>query len=388
VTALAPTLQAFFTSRLIGQRGASEHTVAAYRDIWRLLLGFAAQRTGKNPSQLDITDLDAPLIAVFLDHLEHDRGNSPRTRSSRLTAIHSISPGPRCATNRSDGCDSTSRGRTRSRPRTHEARSSRSQPSGGNAMTTGGAITGLAEAITLDWSSPVPLYFHLAQAVERAVSTGRLPPGTRLDNEFQLTDQLGLSRPTVRQAMQYLSEKGIIVRRRGVGTHVVQPKVRRPLELASLYDDLQQDGQEPATRVLSLGLVPTSDAVTGCLKVRPGSLILCAERLRSAHGQPIAIMTNYLPEGLISPTQAELEETGLYQLLREAGVTLHSATQSIGARNATPHESQLLEEKRAAALLTMTRTACDDRGLAVEYGTHVYAASRYNFELNLTSTKA
>jgi len=240
--------------------------------------------------------------------------------------------------------------------------------------------------ITLDRSSPVPLYFQLAQAVERAVESGRLSPGTRLDNEFQPAGQLGLSRPTVRQAMQYLAEKGMVVRRRGLGTRIVQPKVRRPLELSSLYDDLQHDGQEPATRVLSLGLVPASDVVASCLKVRPGSDVLCAERLRFARGQPIAIMTNYLPKGLISLTQAELEATGLYRLLRAAGVTLHSATQSIGARNVTAAESRLLEETRAAALLTMTRTAHDDGGLAVEYGTHVNSASRYNFELTLMSS--
>ena len=90
MTALAPTLQTFFTDRLIGQRGASGHTIAGYRDTWRLLLSFAAQRTGKNPCQLDIADLDAPLIAAFLDHLEHDRGNSPRTRNNRLAAIRSL----------------------------------------------------------------------------------------------------------------------------------------------------------------------------------------------------------------------------------------------------------------------------------------------------------
>jgi site-specific recombinase XerD len=90
VTALAPTLQAFFTSRLIGQRGASPNTIAGYRDTWRLLLDFAARRTGKNPCQLDIADLDAPLIAAFLDHLEQDRGNSPRTRNNRLAAIRSL----------------------------------------------------------------------------------------------------------------------------------------------------------------------------------------------------------------------------------------------------------------------------------------------------------
>jgi site-specific recombinase XerD len=90
VTALAPTLEAFFTSRLTRQRRASGHTIAAYRDTWRLLLGWAAQRAGKPPSRLDLADLDAATVATFLDHLEHDRGNSIRTRNARLAAIHSM----------------------------------------------------------------------------------------------------------------------------------------------------------------------------------------------------------------------------------------------------------------------------------------------------------
>jgi integrase/recombinase XerD len=90
MTALAPTLEAFFISRLIGEKGVSPHTIAAYRDTFRLLLCFAQARTGKQPSKLQIEDLDAPLITAFLDHLEHDRANSPRTRNARLAAIHSM----------------------------------------------------------------------------------------------------------------------------------------------------------------------------------------------------------------------------------------------------------------------------------------------------------
>jgi integrase/recombinase XerD len=98
VTALAPALQAFFTDRLTRQRRASPATISAYRDAWRLLLTYAAGRTRKQPGQLDIGDLDAPLIGDFLDHLEHDRGNSPRTRNARLAAIHSLFSyaAPRC----------------------------------------------------------------------------------------------------------------------------------------------------------------------------------------------------------------------------------------------------------------------------------------------------
>jgi site-specific recombinase XerD len=90
MSALAPLLQAFFTERLIGQREASHHTIASYRDAICLLLRFAQRRTGKAPHQLDLPDLDAPLIGAFLNHLEHERGVSVRTRNARLTAIRSL----------------------------------------------------------------------------------------------------------------------------------------------------------------------------------------------------------------------------------------------------------------------------------------------------------
>jgi integrase/recombinase XerD len=90
VTALAPVLQGFFTQRLIAQLQASGHTVAAYRDTFRLLLAFAHDRTGKAPCDLRLDDLDAALIGAFLEHLRHGRHNSARTRNARLSAIHSL----------------------------------------------------------------------------------------------------------------------------------------------------------------------------------------------------------------------------------------------------------------------------------------------------------
>ena len=86
MTALAPTLESFFTDYLICQRGASQHTIAAYRDTWRLLLGYVVQKTGLQPSDLDLTVIDAPLIGAFLTSLETERHNSPRTRNARLVA--------------------------------------------------------------------------------------------------------------------------------------------------------------------------------------------------------------------------------------------------------------------------------------------------------------
>jgi site-specific recombinase XerD len=90
MTDLAPLVQGFFTDRLMRQRQASPHTIAAYRDTVKLLLGFAHQQTGRHPAQLSLADLDAPTIGAFLHHLETSRGNSTTTRNARLAAIHSL----------------------------------------------------------------------------------------------------------------------------------------------------------------------------------------------------------------------------------------------------------------------------------------------------------
>ena len=104
--------------------------------------------------------------------------------------------------------------------------------------------------VDLDRSSPVPLYFQVAQQIERAISEGDLAPGDRLDNEISLAEQFGLSRPTMRRAIQELVDKGLLVRKRGVGTQVVHGQVTRPVELTSLFDDLTHHHQTPTTQVL------------------------------------------------------------------------------------------------------------------------------------------
>lgn len=90
MTAAAPTIQAFFLTRLGAELDASPHTVDSYRHAFRLLLTYAKARTGKNPAELDLADLDAGLISGFLDHLESERANSVGSRNTRLAAIHSF----------------------------------------------------------------------------------------------------------------------------------------------------------------------------------------------------------------------------------------------------------------------------------------------------------
>ena len=229
----------------------------------------------------------------------------------------------------------------------------------------------------------MPLYYQLAEQLEAAILAGTLTPGTRLENEVQLADRCGLSRPTVRQAIQHLVDKGLIVRKRGVGTQVVQAQVTRKIELTSLYDDLAAAQRSPRTKVLDLKTVPATDQMAKDLGLTPGSSVVRLRRLRLTASEPLAIMTNHLPADIVRLTSERLEEHGLYETLRAAGVNLRIANQTIGARGATAAEASLLDERRGAPLLTMTRTAFDDKGRAVEYGTHVYRADRYNFTLTL-----
>ncbi|MDH2426202.1 GntR family transcriptional regulator [Sphaerisporangium sp. TRM90804] len=237
--------------------------------------------------------------------------------------------------------------------------------------------------IDLDRSSPVPLYFQVAEQIAEAIRSGGLAPGARLDNEILLADRLGLSRPTIRQAIQYLVDKGLLVRKRGVGTQVVHGQVKRSVELTSLYDDLRRAGQEPTTRVLSLRPEPADEEVAAVLAVPSGTEVLRLERVRYAGGEPLALLHNWLPTGLGALTPDALRERGLYELLRAAGVRMRVANQRIGARAATPAEARLLDERRGAPLLTMVRTTYDDQGRAVEHGSHVYRASHYSLEVTL-----
>ncbi|MTD12712.1 UTRA domain-containing protein [Nakamurella sp. YIM 132087] len=237
--------------------------------------------------------------------------------------------------------------------------------------------------VDLDRSSPIPLYFQAARQIEEAISSGQLGPGTRLDNEISLADQLGLSRPTMRRAIQELVDKGLLVRKRGVGTQVVHGKVTRPVELTSLFDDLSRHHQAPRTDVLCNELIPASELVSSQLEVAVGRPVLHLRRLRWANGEPLAILENYLPEELTDIGNADLQDRGLYQVMRSRGVHIKVAKQRIGARSGLPEECQLLTERRGSPLLTMDRTTHDDTGQVVEWGHHVYRASQYSFEVTL-----
>jgi DNA-binding GntR family transcriptional regulator len=239
--------------------------------------------------------------------------------------------------------------------------------------------------VALDRSSPVPLYFQVASRLQQLIESGEMPVGGRLENEVKLADRLAVSRPTIRRAVQYLVERGVLIRKRGVGTQIVHPKIRRPVELSSLYDDLTKSGQKPRTEIRTLHVGAPADHVAEALGLGEDAEVTWIERLRFADGEPLAIMHNAVPVDVLPLRREDLEARGLYELLRAAGYAPRMASQVVGARVATSAEARMLDDVRGAPLLTMTRTAWDAGGRAVEYGSHIYRASRYSFELTLST---
>ncbi len=239
--------------------------------------------------------------------------------------------------------------------------------------------------VKLDRASPIPLYFQLARHLEAEIRGGNLDAGDRLENEVKMAEELGISRPTVRQAFRYLVDKGLVIRQRGQGTVVAEERISRSVGLTSLYDDLATAGLRPTTDVLHNEVIRPSDLVKEQLGLGSGDLVIFLERLRWRNGDPIALMHNYIPTSLLTLSNEMLKHHGLYELMRAASVVPRRATQKMSAKNATASEARLLHQTRGAALLTMERTTYDENDRAIEFAQHAYCASRYYFYSILTT---
>lgn len=237
----------------------------------------------------------------------------------------------------------------------------------------------------IDRNGPVPLYFQLARKIEEAIQSGELAPGAKLDNEIKIGEALGLSRPTVRRAIQELVDSGLLVRRRGVGTQVVHGKVTRRFELSSLYEDLEAANKKATTKLLLYELMSPPGEVIDALSVAPNDTVLRIKRLRFADGVPFALLENYLPPELADISAKKLESDSLYRILRMKGTTMSVAKQTLSARNATQEEIGHFKCDEGSAVLTSKRILYDDSGNAVEYGNHSYLPEMYSFEVTLVN---
>lgn len=235
--------------------------------------------------------------------------------------------------------------------------------------------------MSLSPSSPVPLYHQVATQLEQAIASGQLPKGAMLPNELDLAQSWGVSRPTARRAIQQLVDRGLLVRRRGVGTQVVAAQIRRQSALTSLYEEIIEAHRTPGTRVIELTEHPCDEQVAELLELAPGSPVVHLHRVRLADGEPMAIMKNWLrPEAAGGLNAAELEGNGLYRLLHDRQVRPRVADRVIGACAASRQQAKVLGIGVGAPLVTVDVVIRDERGTCFDLGRHVYDASRYTIE--------
>src|SRR5690606_22177182 len=136
-----------------------------------------------------------------------------------------------------------------------------------------------APSITIDRESATPLYEQIARPIEQAILSGELPAGAMIEDEVSMAQRLDVARPTARRALQELANKGLLTRRRGVGTRVTPPHVHRPMKLSSLNEDLSEAGFTPSTKVLSYLVREASPEEASQLGIDPGAGVLAVSRL-------------------------------------------------------------------------------------------------------------
>lgn len=237
--------------------------------------------------------------------------------------------------------------------------------------------------IVIDRSSPVPLYHQLAEQFTASIEDGILKPGDAFENELSIADRLELSRPTVRRAISELVSRGLLVRRRGVGTTVASQVIHRRDELTSLYDDMQRKGQRPSTTVLSIEYDRRDARAAEMLGLDAETPLVWTERLRMADSTPTALMHNWLPPQYADLTAADLEAGSLYGWLRARGAVPVIARQTISARRPSAAERKWLALSQGDPLLAMMRRAYLANGQAVEFGDHCYRFDQYAFDVTV-----
>jgi DNA-binding GntR family transcriptional regulator len=234
----------------------------------------------------------------------------------------------------------------------------------------------------LDRSSPLPLYAQIAQVTEAAIRRNELLPGQLLESEVQMALNLGVSRPTVRAAMAYLVQQGLIVKARGAGNVVAPRPLARQLR-TNVYDSLRATSRNPTTMVLSIDRVLCPPDVQQDYGIASDAELLRVERIRYADGLPIALMRNHLVVADFDFTPEDIVASGLYPLLKERGITVVAVSVRLEARAASAAEAETLSVAEGSPVLVELRDGVDGLGRLIDRGSHVFPGDRYAFEAML-----
>ncbi len=240
-------------------------------------------------------------------------------------------------------------------------------------------------------SSRVPLYYQLENLLREKINSGAFSPGDRLPTESVLIEEYGVSRITVRQALQALADEGLIERLQGRGTFVAERRTRRKTfegvtHLTGSLDELIEMGQETPVKLIEMNRVEASEHEAELLNLKPGEPVYHIKRLRLRDDKPYSLIVNYLPAEIGARlTREELSRGALLKILESKfGLQLHDARQQITAELADPYVAGLLKVRIGSPLLSIERTVYDADGKPVEYVHTLYRSDLYSYSVYLT----
>jgi GntR family transcriptional regulator len=213
-----------------------------------------------------------------------------------------------------------------------------------------------------------------------------LQVGATIPSERQLTQELGVSRLTVRAALDELVRDGYLDRRHGSGTYVTEPKIAQPLTLTSFSDDMRRRGMTPGSRTLELVVTSTGARLARRLQVSPEARLVRVKRLRLADGEPMAMEVLHIPEALVPGlTKADFEDQSFYELLEARyGIVIASGSQSIEPTVTSEEESEVLRVPLHSPAFLFERTTVAESGRIVEFVRSIYRGDRYRLVADLT----
>ena len=210
--------------------------------------------------------------------------------------------------------------------------------------------------------------------------------GGALPSERQLSVDLGVSRLTVRAALDELVREGFLIRRRGSGTFVREPKIAQELTMTSFSEEMRRRGMAPGSRTLSLETTTAGAYLGRCLHVSPSERVVVAKRLRLADGESMAIETLHVPESLVPGLEPkDLDQGSFYELLAERyGITIVGGMQTIEPTVTNEEESEALDVPLHSPAFLFERTTRSENDEIVEFVRSIYRGDRYRLvsELN------
>jgi GntR family transcriptional regulator len=239
----------------------------------------------------------------------------------------------------------------------------------------------------VDRSSPIPYYVQVKEALREHIEHGDWQPGDQLPGEPELCRIFDVSRTVIRQALREMEYEGLIVRAKGKGTFVAEPKIVESLvqKLTGFYQDMVARGHTPVSQVLKQEVTPASPKVAARLNLEPGTPVIEIERLRFVQDEPIVLVTTYLPYALCPKILHEdLSHQSLYALLeKQYGLVIARGHRTLEAVPANEYAARLLQVKKGAPLILLDSVSYLNDGTPIEYYDALHRSDRSRFEVEL-----